>query len=360
MKHLRCGLLLGLALLALSISVQASDIPEELQAALPREAGRLLEDVDDWSGDSLTDGLTSIWGHVCRSGKTILRRQTGRVLPILLTVILCGLVDGFRKSTGGDRRFLTMLGALTITALTAGSLDSLIGSGAAVMEQMNTFSRALLPTLAAVSAVSGGVMGATMRQVATVFFADLLLEVMRGLLIPMVYLYTGALAAGGGLGDRRLLAVAEMIRAVCVKLLTTALLVFTLYLTVSGIFSASVDSARVRVAKTAISGAVPVVGGIIAEASETVLAGAGLLKGSIGMFGLLGVLALCAYPFLQLGIQYLLYKLTAFLASVVGDAELCGLINGLGGAFGLILGMVGSCALVLLVSILASVAVVTG
>ena len=73
----------------------------------------------------------------------------------------------------------------------------------------------------------------------------------------------------------------------------------------------------------------------------------------------LTVLALCAYPFLQLGIQYLLYKLTAFLASVIGDTELCGLIGGLGGAFGLILGMVGSCALVLLVSILASAAVVT-
>lgn len=114
-----------------------------------------------------------------------------------------------------------------------------------------------------------------------------------------------------------------------------------------------------RVTKTAISGMIPVVGGIIAEASETVLAGAGLLKGAIGVFGLLGVLALCAYPFLQLGIQYLLYKLTAFLASVIGDTELCGLIGGLGGAFGLILGMVGSCALVLLVSILASAAVVT-
>ena len=80
---------------------------------------------------------------------------------------------------------------------------------------------------------------------------------------------------------------------------------------------------------------------------------------SIAVTLLLGVLALCAYPFLQLGIQYLLYKLTAFLASVIGDTELCGLIGGLGGAFGLILGMVGSCARVLLVSILASAAVVT-
>ena len=153
--------------------------------------------------------------------------------------------------------------------------------------------------------------------------------------------------------------VAELLKTVCTKLLTAALLAFTLYLTVGGIFAGTVDSARVRVTKTAISGMIPVVGGIIAEASETVLAGAGLLKGAIGVFGLLGVLALCAYPFLQLGIQYLLYKLTAFLASVIGDTKLCGLIGGLGGAFGLILGMVGSCALVLLVSILASAAVVT-
>ena len=150
-----------------------------------------------------------------------------------------------------------------------------------------------------------------------------------------------------------------MIRTVCTRLLTTVLLIFTLYLTVSGIFAGTVDSVRVRVAKSAISGAVPVVGGIIAEAAETVLAGAGMLKGTIGMFGLLGVLALCAYPFLHLGIQYLLYKLTGFLASVIGSPELCGLIKGLGGAFGLILGMVGSCALVLLVSVLASAAVVT-
>jgi stage III sporulation protein AE len=102
-----------------------------------------------------------------------------------------------------------------------------------------------------------------------------------------------------------------------------------------------------------------VVGGIIAEASETVLAGAGLLKNTIGVFGMLAILAVCVYPFLQLGIQYLLYKLTAFLAGAVGTPGLCKLIDGLGDAFGLVLGMTGACALLLLVSVLSSVAAVT-
>jgi len=111
----------------------------------------------------------------------------------------------------------------------------------------------------------------------------------------------------------------------------------------------------VRVTKTVISGVVPVVGGIISEASETLLVGAGVLKNTVGILGMLAILAVCAYPFLQLGIQYLLYKAAAFSAEIVGTKELCKLINGLGGAFGLMLGMTGACALLLLVSVLAAV-----
>ena len=354
MKRLKICCFLGLALLLLTLPVRSAELPPEVERALPREAGQLLKDVDHWDVNSFPEGLCAIWNHLRKDVNTVLRRQTRGAISVLLVAVLCGLVSGFQKGVGDESRFLPMAGGLAVTALTAGSLDSLMGAGTAVMEQMNTFSKALLPTLAAVSAISGGAVGATLRQIATVFFADLLLGLIHGLLMPMVYLYAGALAAEQiGHPQRR------HQKTVCTKLLTAALLAFTLYLTVGGIFAGTVDSARVRVTKTAISGMIPVVGGIIAEASETVLAGAGLLKGAIGVFGLLGVLALCAYPFLQLGIQYLLYKLTAFLASVIGDTELCGLIGGLGGAFGLILGMVGSCALVLLVSILASAAVVT-
>ena len=359
MKRWRRYLLLGLALLCLSVPVRAAELPREVTEALPKDAGGLLDQVEDWSPDSLTEGLVSIWNRIRTDAGRILRQQTRGAVSVLLAAVFCGLVGGFQREAGAAGRFLNLAGVLAVTLLTAGSLDSLMGEGMEVMERMNTFSKALLPTLAALSAASGGIAGATVRQVATVFFADLLLNLIHGVLMPMVYLYAGALAAGSALGDKRLLAVAEGIKTVCVKVLTACLLAFTLYLTVSGIFAGTVDSARVRVAKAAISGVVPVVGGIVAEASETVLAGAGMLKGTVGVFGLLGVLSLCAYPFLRLGIQYLLYKLTAFLSSVVGSGELGGLINGLGSAFGLILGMVGSCALVLLISVLASAAVVT-
>ena len=105
----------------------------------------------------------------------------------------------------------------------------------------------------------------------------------------------------------------------------------------------------VQVTRSAV-GAMPVVGRILSDAAGSVLAGAGVVKNAIGVFGLLGVLAACLGPFVRLGVQYLLYKLTAFLA---------GMIDALGGVFGLMLGMTGSCALLLLISISSAILVVT-
>lgn len=82
------------------------------------------------------------------------------------------------------------------------------------------------------------------------------------------------------------------------------------------------------------------------------------MKNSVGVFGMLAVLSMCLIPFLRLGIHYLMYKVTAALSATVADSRVAGLIDSIGGAFGLVLGMTGSCALLLLVSMVSAVTVV--
>ena len=356
MKKLICLLL---CLLALTVEARAAEVPKDVTDALPEQSEELMEDTDASDAQGFAAGVSRILEKMGGKAGDILRQRVRGAASILLVVVLCGAIDGFSQGTGGKAAaFLPMAGALSVTLLTAGSLDSLIGLGAETIGDLHTFSQVLLPTLAAATAASGAVTTATFQQVTTVFFADLLLSLMDGLLMPLVYLYIGVLTASACLPENRLGAIADGLKKITTWLLTTSLLVFTVYLSVARVISGGVDGATVKVAKAAISGVVPVVGGIIAEASETVLAGAGLLKNTIGVFGMLAILATCAYPFLQLGIQYLLYKQTAFLTATVGSPGLCKLIDGLGGAFGLVLGMTGSCALLLLISVLSSVAAV--
>lgn len=357
MKKLIC---LVIVLLAVTVHAQAAEVPKDLTDALPEGAGELLRDIDPSDAQGFAGGVSRILEKVGGQVGTILRQRVRGAASVLLVVVVCGAVEGFYQGAGGGKAamFLPMVGTLSVTLVTAGSLDSLIGLGAETIGELNVFSKVLLPTLAAATAASGAVSTATFQQVTTVFLVDLLMNLINGLLLPLVYLYIGALAAGACLPENRLGVIADGLKKIITWLLTTALLLFTVYLSAARVISGAVDGTTVKVAKTAISNVVPVVGSIIAEAAETVLAGAGLLKNTIGVFGMLAILAACAYPFLQLGIQYLLYKLTAFLAATVGAPGLCKLIDGLGGAFGLVLGMTGSCALLLLISVLSSVAAV--
>lgn len=357
MKHMICLLL---CCLLLSGYAQAAELPQELEEALPGEAEKLLEDADLSGGAGFSAGAASLLEKAGGQIGGILRQRVRGAVSILLVVVLCGMVDGAFQGAGGGKPslFLPMAGALSVTLLTAGSLDSLMGLGTRTIEELSIFSKALLPTLAAATATAGGVGTATFQQVTTVFLVDLLVNLIHGVLLPLVYLYIGVLSASAALPENRLGALAEAVKKVITWALTTSLLLFTIYLSVARVITGATDAATVKMAKAAISGTVPVVGGIIAEAADTVLAGAGVLKNTIGVFGTLAILAACAYPFLQLGIQYLLYKLTAFLAAAVGVPQLCRLIDGLGGAFGLVLGMTGSCGLLILISVLSCVAAV--
>ena len=331
------------AVVVLTVSARAAEVPEDLVRSAPEAAEELLSDADLTAG-GLTGALASLVQSLGDQAGAVVRQRLRGAAAVLLVVVLCGAAEGFFLGSGMKAPlFLPMAGALSVTVAAAGSLDTLMGLGAATIDDLSAFSQTLLPTLAAAAAASGAVTTATVQQVATVFLVDLLIRLIDRVCLPL----------------NRLGALAEGVKKVVTWLLTGAVLAFTAYLSVVRVITGSADAVTVKMAKAAISGVVPVVGGIISDASETVLAGAGMLKNTIGIFGTLAILAACAYPFLQLGVQYLLYKLTAFLAGAVGAPGLCKLIDGLGGAFGLILGMTGSCALLLLVSVLATGGAVT-
>ena len=339
-------------LLLAMVPAWAADLPQEVTDAAPPAAEEL--EGKDFSGGiaALLEQGTTLLGEALRG------TLRGAVL-ILGVVLLCGAADAvLRTPESPMRRFLPMAGAAAIAVLSLGSMKSLLGLGTQTIEELDVFSKALLPTLAAAVAAGGGAVTAGTGQVIAVCFADALITLIRGLLLPMTYFLAAAATADAMLPRHGLGTVAKAASRVVTWLLTGSLVLFTGYLTLSGAVSTSADALTVQVTRSAV-GAMPVVGRILSDAAGSVLAGAGVVKNAIGVFGLLGVLAACLGPFVRLGVQYLLYKLTAFLAGMTAAPELAKLIDALGGVFGLMLGMTGSCALLLLISISSAILVVT-
>ena len=165
-------------------------------------------------------------------------------------------------------------------------------------------------------------------------------------------------SAGAALPESGLDKLADGLKKLISWLLCGAVTAFTLYLSVSGVLTGSADRAAVKAAQTAVSGAVPVVGSILAESAEMVLSAAHSLRAAIGAAGVLGVLLACLAPLVRLSVQFLLYRAAAFVSAVSGVKPLERLLGQLGDAFALVLGMTAACAALLLAALLVSISMV--
>ena len=304
---------------------------------------------------SLDQGLSALLNSAADQAGGLFQASISTAVKLVVVALLCALAESAGAGEGEGLQAVTIAGALAITALTMTDMDTMIGLGRDTLEKMEGFSELLLPAVAVLTAATGGITGAAARQSATVLFSQLLISAMDRLLVPLVYAFVAVSCAHAAVGNPGLKKVADLLKNTITFLLTALLLAFVGYLTASGAIAGSVDAAAVKAAKLAISRAIPVVGGILADASESVLAGAGALRSAVGAAGMIVVLAICLTPFLQLALQYLVYKAAAALCATVAQPKLSGLIDAIGSAFGLVLGMTGAGALVLLVSLVSAV-----
>ena len=306
-----------------------------------------------FAGD-FSAGVSAILTAGSTPGLLALREAARSGLLLFTVALLGGLAETMRQgpATGADP--IRLATTVCITALAVSDVNTLMGLGRETLERMSTFSMALLPAVTAASAAAGAPTAALARQGATLLFFELLLELTRRVILPLILAYAAALAARSALGNEGLKRVADLLKWCATGLLSLLLTGFVLYLTVSGAVAGNADALAQKAAKTALSGMVPVVGGILSDAAETVVAGAGVVKGTLGVAGLLAVLCICLGPFLRLGFHYLIYKLTAALASLVTTGPAAGLLDAMGSAFALLLGTVAGGGLILYISLITS------
>ena len=340
-------LFLLLALLALCLPARALDIPAELDGAVPDE---LLEGAREEEG-LLQRGAAYLWetlrGAVSRAAAASLRSA----VSLMLLALLCGLIEGTSEGTGETgAAFTPYVGVLGAAAIAAGDVHSLIGLGLETLDELAAMAKLLLPTVAAAIASGGAVGTASVWQVGALMASDVFLSLIRGL--PVLYCMIAAAAAGALLPKSRLTKLADGIKTLITWALSGVLAVFVTFLSLSGVLAGSADRMAVRVGKTVISGAVPVVGGILSEATEALLAGAGALRSRLGVLGVLAVLALCLAPLVHLAVQYLLYRTAAFFCGMAGSGTLSGFLEQLSSAFSLMLAMTAGGAFLLLASFL--------
>ena len=346
------------------LSARAADAQEELADALrleeleEEERALGLDRYGDLEGgydagsflrDLLLSGLKAV---VSAS----LWKELGAVGLVLL---LCAIGRAAVPSQEGSFDAVTLAGAAAVTALLTGGQESLLAQTEETLQRLRDLSNVFLPVLSSAALLSGQVTGAAAKYAAAALFLNVLINLCSGFILPLIRLYAAGAAAEAAVGGGLLSGVLGFLRWCAVTAMTCLMLAFTLYLSLTALTANSADAAVVRSAKTAVSTLLPVVGSIAGDAAASILAAAGVIRQTLGGFGLLAVSALLLSPFLRAGIRALLLKGISTVASELTDSRLGTLLKRLGEAMGLLVGAIGSCALLLFFSVYAFLGTVT-
>lgn len=345
-----------LALFALTLPARAAELPREVADVLPQE---LLAPFEQGDGEGLSAGMEYLASRLREALREALFPSLRAAASLMLLGLLCGLVEGTAGSAGElPTRYTAYVGVLGASMLSAGDVHSLLVLGEETVEELSTLAHLLLPTVAAAMASGGAVGSAGVWQSGALLLSDAFLTALRELFVPLIYCMLGVAAAGALLPQSRLALLAEGMKKLLSIALSALLLAFTGFLSLSNILSGSADRVAVQLGKTVVSGAVPIVGSILSDATETLLAGAHALRGTLGTLGILAVLALCLAPLVRLGVQYLLYRAAAFFCAMTGAETLSAFLQQISSAFSLMLALTAGAAFLLLASLLISLLMV--
>ena len=327
-----------LSLLTVSVSATeytAPSAPEAAQKFIPGEQ------------ETFAEGL---W-YIIKNALKVLTPELVSASRVCICVISIVLISSVLQSfTDVSENIIRLTCSVVIGILFFSASDTMIRLGASTVTELNDYGKLLMPVMTAAMAAQGGVTTSSALYTGTAIFNVILIHLITRFIVPALYIYLSLSVANSAIQQDILNRTKCLIKGLMTWGLKILLYVFTGYISITRVISGVVDASALKAAKLTISGVVPVVGNILSDATETILVSASVMKTSTGVYGIFAILAICIGPFIKVGVQYMLLKITAAICSMFGYKPACSLIEDFGSGMGFVLAMTGTACVMLLIS----------
>ena len=318
-----------------AVDFTAPEAPEDVQDLMPPQT------------ETFGEGL---WKVICAAVEKLQPQisESGKTCVMLVCVAL--LVSILQQIPAERNSIVEFAGCIAVSVMILDDTGSMIQSAVDTITSLSEYGKLFFPVMAGAQAAQGGLTSSAALYTGTIAFDAVFGRLISQWLVPFVYMYLALSVAGCALGEDLLKRLRDLIKWLITWCLKNSLYIFTGYLSITGVVAGATDATKLKATKLTISSAVPVVGGILSDASEAVLVGAGLVKSAAGIYGLLAITAIWISPFLQIGIQYLMLKIAGALCAMLDAKRLTTLVDSFSTAMGFLLGMTGVICILLLIS----------
>lgn len=243
------------------------------------------------------------------------------------------------------------IGVLGLLAVALSSFTMALDTGRSAIDTMVGFMQSLVPVLLTLMTALGGLTSVALLHPVIFVSLNILGTLSGSVLFPLIFC-AAILGIVNQLSEHyQISRLADLLKDGGVLLLGLFLTVFIGLLAIQGVAGAVTDGIGLRTAKYLTGAFVPVVGGALSDAVESVLGCSLFLKNAIGLVGTLSLACLCLLPILKILSAAVVYRLAAALMQPLGAQKLGDALNLLGGYLFLVFGAVAAVGLMFFIAL---------
>ena len=317
------------------LEISAPKAPESIENIMPTEVNSFGED------------LLLIIKNILPTITPAFVEAARICLALIGVVLLVSLTDFFSQK---GTIVTNLVCVLSVGVILVRPVNAMIELGVKTVTEITEYGKLLLPVMTSALAAQGGITTSGALYAGTALFSSILSSFITSIAIPLVYVFICLALTNCAFEDKTIQSFRDFSKWSVTWILKIILYVFIGYMGITGVISGTADASAIKATKIAISGAVPVVGSILSDASESILISASLMKSAAGVYGILTVLTIFLGPFLRIGIQYILLKITTAVCYGFGSKKAVEAVQNFTVSMGLVLAMTGTVCLLQLIS----------
>ncbi|QUH26646.1 stage III sporulation protein AE [Serpentinicella alkaliphila] len=272
---------------------------------------------------------------------------------IIILSAICSILSNLQSAFENDVVAKLAYNAcyLVIASITIRSFIIAINLGKETIDMMVTFMQTLMPILLAMIIAMGGITTSAFFQAFLIGAIGIIGTVIKTVVLPLV-LFSAVLSIVNNFSTKiQVTKLATLIKQAAALVLGFMFTAFVGVITVQGLTSSTVDGITIRTAKFAVDKFVPIVGGFLSDAMDTVIGASLILKNGIGAIGFITIFLICLMPVIKILALIAIYKLCAAVVEPLSQSNLVKCLNEMSGALVLLFATISSVAIMFFITI---------
>lgn len=278
--------------------------------------------------------LSHIWQFVMGGAKTPFKAG----VLIACIIFLSAALSAFSNETHFETAIYAAV--LAVGAIVATDVWQSISASVGAIKGCSTFMVGFIPVFASVLALSGKTVTAPAMSALLLTASEAVAYIASFIVSPLIGGYLSLSISSGVSPLLNQSGIAESIKKLSMWLLS---LLGTLFVGVLGIQTAvnsAADSVGLKAAKFIIGTSVPVAGGVLSEAASTISASLGLLKSSIGIYGVVALIFLLLPIVIELILWRIILMLDIALSELFTLTKISSILRAVDSTLSVLLGVV--------------------